>query len=126
MSGELGQSRADLAAVLELAGLELHTPGKPITPPAILIRPGDPWLEPTTLAGGQRQVTWSVVLIAGLVTGGNLDTLITMTEAAVLAIDGMIGWTAPRSARAITLELNGTLYLASELAPVSTFVLMTP
>jgi hypothetical protein len=126
MSGEIAATRDELVAALTDASVHVKRAGLAPTVPGAIVRPGDPWLTPSRVGGaGTRTVAWSVILVAGNIEGDYLAALERLAESAVIALDELKGWSTPRTARALRLELAGGIYLTAELAPCETLIRIT-
>lgn len=107
--------RAQLLATLKAARLNAldHLPGR-LVPPAALILPGAPYLEPADQFG-QTRLRFEVLLVVA--TGENstqtkdLDALIVKATAAVVAD----GWTFGSVAKPGMLASGGGAYLSTSI-----------
>lgn len=110
-------TRAQLVAALEAAGLGVALAGGKWAAPVALVGTDDPWLVPVAIARGYRTVRYAVDLIAGRADQARTWTdLAGMAEAAVNAIDGLPGWSAPTVAAGRSIETAGAVYLIARLS----------
>lgn len=107
----LSDARTELATAL--GSLRVSQPGEPFTPPCIRIHPGNPWMGPSALAGGQRTARWEVWAVAGkLDSKSNYEALETLVSAITIALDDLQGWSAVVWDRPAPTDMGGTQYLA--------------
>lgn len=112
----LSDARGELVTALTAAGVDVTDPAAQLAVPGALIRPGDPWLEPSTVGGGMYTYRASIILVAGAADQlAALEALETLTGLALPALRGLAQWTGPGGSRAKSMELSGGTYLVTEL-----------
>lgn len=118
MTGELATARGVLEAALEGAGIAVARPGQPLAVPGAFVRPGDPYLVRSSIGpAGQRTPRLSCVLVAGKVDSlAAIAELETLTELAILALDGLQGWSTPAISRVGQADVFGLPYLVADLS----------
>jgi len=111
---EVGAVKAELALTLQEAGLDVYdyVPER-VTPPVVVIRPGSPYIEPSSV-GSCYETNLELVVVAGFATNetttDELDDLIEQTLVALPA-DAGVGTVATP----YLLSLNGNDYLATTI-----------
>jgi len=66
MTSAITGAREGLEASLTAQGLRVQDPAGQVSPPAVFLVPGDPWLAPTRLGPQVREVTYRVIGLVGL------------------------------------------------------------
>lgn len=119
----LGDSRAELSALLAPAGRVAVLGGGPWSPPALLLTGGAPWVEPLpgptharVMGPGTYRVRWGVVLVAGLLdSAASQGQLEALAAGALAAVAGADGWERPYISAPRQLALGGADYLTATL-----------
>jgi hypothetical protein len=111
---EVGAAKAELALTLQAEGLDVYDyiPER-VTPPVVVIRPGSPYLAPSSI-GQEFLVNLELVVVSGFATNetstDDLDDLIEATIKAIPADAGFRDVSQP-----YTLVMNGNDYLATTI-----------
>jgi hypothetical protein len=119
MSDQLTESRDQLVAALEAAGLDvLETPAaRSWHAPVAIVAGGIPWLEPADVGPpGAYWAAWTVELVAGRADQrATVEQLAGMALAALDALRALPSWRLPRVGPPRSMEIDGATYSVAQL-----------
>lgn len=106
-------AREQLLNAISAANIKAYYGTGNFATPCARIYPAQPWVGPSSLAGGARTQQWEVWAVAGRVdSGATYDDLESLVQAIASATESMQGWSRIVWDRPINVVMGGITYTA--------------